>query len=106
MVVIYLIDTKFKRTGFVLKSFVSFIILSSVSTLFVTLSFGFNHRILPISLCLPFIDPTNSVVMIKIFTWIFIITQTATSIVIMGVYILLVKRLKETQKNLGKSSQD
>ena len=108
MIVIHPVVTQFKRTGFVLKSLVSLVCLSFLSALFVTLSFRFNYEIVPTSLCLPFIDPTNLIIMIKVITWIFVITQTVTSIVMTAIYVLLIKRVKESQKKLieSKSSQD
>ena len=108
MIVIHPVNTKFKRTGFVLKSVVSFIMLSFFCALYVNLSFAFSHGILSVSSCLSFIDPTNSVVMIKIITWTFIITQTGTATVLLVLYILLVRRLKESHKSIGqsKSNQD
>ena len=74
MIIIHPVDKMFKRTGFVLKSVISFILFSFLCALSVTLLFSFSHGILPISLCLPFVDPTNSILMAKIITWIFIIT--------------------------------
>ena len=82
MIMIHPVDTKFKRTGFILKSVVSFIILSFITALLITLSFGFSHENVPISLCLPFIDPANTIPMIKIITLIFILTQTGTVIIV------------------------
>ena len=61
---------------------------------------------LPTSLCLQFIDPTNTVAMTKVITWIVVILRTATSLVILIMHILLGKNLKESQKSVRKSGSD
>ena len=76
MVVIYPIDTNFKKTEFVTKSILVLYISSLFIAIFITYYFKFTYDILPISLCLPFIDPTNSILLIKIITWLVVITQT------------------------------
>ena len=77
-------------------------VFSSVMSSLITLLFRLIHHNLPISLCLPFVDPTDSIVMIKVITWFVAITQTATSVVIMIMHLLLVQKLKESQKNIRK----
>ena len=105
MLVVYPIDTKFKETKFVLKS-VSLIYILSLFATFFTLSFKVTHDILPISLCLPFIDPTNLFIMIKVITCIIILTQTVTSIIIATMHIILIYELKQSQKQIIKSKSD
>ena len=106
MLVVYPIDTKFKETKFVLKSVSLIYILSLFATFLLTLSFKVTHEILPISLCLPFIDPTNLFIMIKVITCIIILTQTVTSIIIATMHIILIYELKQYQKQIIKSKSD
>ena len=68
MLVIHPINTKFKKSEFVLKSVVSCYLFSFLSALMVTYYFKLTYEYLTFSLCLPFIDPTGSVIMIKIIT--------------------------------------
>ena len=100
MTVIYPIDTKFKRIKFVLKSILLFYMSSFLVALFVTLYFKFTYKRLPFNLCLPFIDPSNSVLMINIITWNVAITQTATSVIITVLHIHLVKKLKDSRRKI------
>ena len=60
------------------------------------------------SLCLPFVDPTNSQLLIKIITWFTVTSQLATSIGIIVMHILLVTEIRRSQKTIEKtkSKQD
>ena len=65
MLVIHPIDTKFKGTNFVMQSAFLMYILSLCTALFVNVIFKFIYKNLTISLCLSFMDPTNSIIIIK-----------------------------------------
>ena len=65
MIVINSIETKFKTTTFILKSIAFTYAMSFFYCSF--LSFKLKYEILPNSLCLPFIDPTYSFIMIKVY---------------------------------------
>ena len=103
MLVIHPIDTKFKRTNFVVKFVFLMYVLSFCTALLATVIFKFIYKNLTISLYLPFIDPTNSIIIIKVITWFIIITQTVASVVIMVMHILLIKKYKESSKNVENS---
>ena len=99
MLVWYPVDTKFKNHNFVLKSILFLVILSLVICLSFTIILKIHFRILPTSLCLPFIDSLKSVFMIKIIVWSSILTQSMLSIVIVIVYILLALSLYAKKDN-------
>ena len=61
----------------------------------------FNYKSLTISLFLPFIDPTNSITIIKIVTWFIVTTQTAISILIMVMHVHLVTTFKKSSKKVN-----
>ena len=103
MLVICPINTKFKESEFVLKSVVLCYLLSFLAALLVTYYFKLTYEHLTFSLCLPFIDPTGSVIMIKIIILYTVISQTISSVTIIIMHILLVKGLKEAKKNTGQS---
>ena len=105
-VVIYPIDTKFKRTEFVIKTVLVLCMFSLLIAISTPFYFKFTDYVLPISLCLLFIDPTNSILLIKIITWFVGITQTASSLIIMVFHILLVQNLKKLKKLLRKSESN
>ena len=95
MLVICPMNTKFKKTEFVFRSVVSCYLFSFLSALLVTYYFELTYEHLTFSLCLPFIDPTGSVIMIKIITLLTVVSQTITSVIITIMHILLVKELRQ-----------
>ena len=68
MIVFYPIYTIFKITNFVKKSLFLTYLISFCTSLSFTVLLKCNYKILTFSLCLPFIDPTNSITMIKVIT--------------------------------------
>jgi len=98
-VVLSPIKTKFKQTKFVSKYLGGFTFVNTLISLLVTLMAKyFFVRMVPISLCLPFVDPTNSVMILKILTWFVVLTQTCTSVVILILNYMLVKSLFKSQE--------
>ena len=69
MVVSYPLKTKFKQTVFTVKSIFIMYSSSFVMSLHVTLLFKQVWKSMPLDLCLPFVDPTNSILLTKIITW-------------------------------------
>ena len=62
---------------------VVFLHVSALSvSIILTLIFKFSNPELPTTLCLPFIDPTGSSTLIKVFSWIAIISQSISSVII------------------------
>ena len=49
-----------------------------------------------LTLCIPFVDPTNSNIFIKIIAWFLVTTETANSLVIVIMHIFLVTKLKQS----------
>ena len=106
MIVIHPMDTMFKRTESVFKSVLLLCVFSLLVAVSTTLHFKITYGVLPISLCLPFIDPTNSVLLIKIITWVTVITQTVSSVIIMVLHIILVQKVKQSKNFFTKSESD
>ncbi len=105
MVVIQPVDTQFKRAKFVAKYLLLILKVSlSFSVVFTSVTQETTHT-LPTSFRFPFVDPTNSIVMLKIATWFLIITQTMSSLIIMFLHTWLVQRLFESQLNITKSTK-
>ena len=103
MVVINPLHTTFKNFRYVLGYAFSICILSFMLTVVTTLSLKVKEEFLPTSLCLPFIDPTNSVSIINILIWSIIISQCVTSLVITVSHILLIRRLSNHQEKLQRT---
>ena len=103
MIVINPLHTTFKNFRHVFGFAIVIYTLSFIFTVFVTLYLKFNENILPTNLCLPFIDPTNSIIILKIWIWYVVCSQYATSLFIAICYIMLMSRLTKHQKKLGKT---
>ena len=103
MVVIFPTDTKFRQSHFLFKALTCAFIISFIIVLLFSLILKLTNRFLTTALCLPFIDPTGKVVVIKVIAWLTATTQIITSIAITFLYIFLVLNLKKTQKEIGKS---
>lgn len=103
MVVIYPVDTRFKRTKFTIKTLFLMYISSFLMSAGITLIMKFSYAQLPLSLCSPFIDPTNSIIMTDIVTWIVVMGQIITSFAILVAHVVLVYKMRESAKRVQKS---
>ena len=100
MLVWYPVDTKFKDYNFMLNLVLFMVILSLIICLFITIISRIHFmKILPMSLCLPFVDPSNSVLLIKILVWSFIPIQSIFSLIILIIYVLLALSLSKVKNN-------
>ena len=106
IVVINPLTSKLKRTKLITQI--------STSIFIVTFSFvGFISKINKMpqihnNLCLPFVDPTMSSLMVKVIAWSTGGTQIVTSVLLSLIHILIIKNVKDSQKNIGqyKSKQN
>ena len=105
MIVINPLHTTFKNIRHVFGHAIAIFILSFLLTLVALLSLRLKEETLPTNLCLPFIDPTNSVFTIRILVWSVICSQCITSLIITVFHIVLFKRFNKTQGKLGKNTK-
>ncbi len=95
MVVKNPIHTSFQQFKFVMRLLSLFFCVSSLMGISLTSAVSqCSGRLLPISLCLPFVDPTNSIDLIKVIVWLTLISQTATSGAIITMHMLLLHEVK------------
>ena len=71
-------------------------------SLVLTLVFRFIEMQLPTSLCLPFIDPSGLSTLSKVISWLVIISQSVCSVLIAGMHMLLVNKVKSSKESVGK----
>ncbi len=90
-------STKFKETAFVAQWLTSICISTFILCLLFTLLTNLLHTSLPFNLCLPFIDPTNSLVLLKVLIGLITALEFFSSVSIAVVYCLLVKEKEKTQ---------
>ncbi len=104
MIVIHPIATHFKQLGFVLKCVFLFSTISFLIGLLVTVVLKITEVTLPFNLCLPFVDPTGLVLVIMLTTWFSIISQMASSLVIVILHSALVFQKHKKEKSIQKHS--
>ena len=104
MIVIYPVDTKFKQVKFVTKILASACLISLFVSIFISSFYKSKEKYIPTTLCLPFIDPTAKVLMIKIITWFIVITQLVSSLSMLIMHVLLVANLKKADKYVRRSN--
>ncbi len=100
MVVLHPLDTQFKQTQFVVNCVVCLFVASSALAVVITVLSIFLTVKLPMDLCSPFIDPTDSVIMTQVVTWVVVILQLSAVAFIITDYIILVKSLQKSQKSV------
>ena len=101
MVVLNPLQTTFRSYrhtfGYVVASYVLSILLTVIATLYL------KEEILPTNLCLPFIDPNNSIFTIKILVWSLICSQCVTSLVITVSHTMIIRTLNKNQEKFGRN---
>ena len=101
MVVLNPLQTTFRSYrhtfGYVVASYVLSILLTVMATLYL------KEEILPTNLCLPFIDPNNFIVTIKILVWSLICGQCVTSLVITVSHTMIIRTLNKNQEKFGRN---
>ncbi len=103
MVVKYPIDSRFKSTHFVKKLLICAVSCSSFPGLLLAIISKLTIEKLPMSLCLPFVDPHGTKTTIIVLTWCAVITQLITSLVMLMIHVLLILNLKQSEKEVVKS---
>ncbi len=107
MVVLYPMESNFKRKSYVTKLVTSCIVTCLILSILFTLTHRFVSSEAPFVLCLPTIDPTNSNVLIKFVTFFLSLTQISCAIGICVVYCVLIRTLvkKSKEASLQKSKE-
>ena len=61
----------------------------------------FTHEKVPLNLCLPFVDPTNSILLIKVIAWCVAVLQVIVSVLILASHSFLVQKFKTIPHGSG-----
>ncbi len=103
MVVLKPLNSKFKDSQYVLTIILCIVASTfAASTLLSVLTF-LLHRTLPFSLCPPYVDLTGSVSVMKVLTWVVMVTQSATCVAIGIMHGILLLSLHHSKAVGGKS---
>ncbi len=105
MVVKNPLHTQFKSCEFVQKCNTliygtCFTVSSSLTLVAYLVNTKYANSIIPMTVCSPFVDPSNRQIMTKVMTWITVILQMISTIFICGVYKMLVDTLKAMQNKM------
>ena len=102
MVVVYPVDSRFKQVDFIFKIVISLFVCSLFVSILLTFQYKFTNALVTTNLCLPFVDPSGSVLVVKVFSWYLIVSQSITPFIITVIYILLLMKYTESRKSVGK----
>ena len=103
MVVLCPFDSKFKKGNFITKCILCSLLVHLILAGSFTVYLVQTLNKLPFGLCLPFMDPTDSLISFKILTWLVSIVQICTAISIIIIYSHLVLTLGKSEANLCKA---
>ena len=103
MVVIYPLDTKFKNKIFIRRITACVLLVSSLFSIFVTCFVKLRYGTLSTAICFPFIDPSHSLQLLQVLTWVVVISHSIIISVIIYQNILLVQKVKMSSENISKS---
>ena len=106
MVVIFPLNTRFKDTMFIVKLLIILILCSIFFSVLIALIFKSVNDFITIGICLPFLDPTDSELLVKLIIWFTVITQVTTSVVILIMHCLLLNQLRLSQNKIQKSKTE
>lgn len=95
---------KFKEFRFIFRcNLLLFVFSSALSTTATTITKVFSRKV-PTALCSPFVDPSNSVTDVKIYTWLVVMSQTFAAFYILSQYTRLIFALQKSQIEMQKFS--
>ena len=100
MIVMNPIKTTFKETGIVVKEISCLLVFCSLLTVTVTTVTWITVKVIPISLCSPFVDPTHSVLIVQILACLVISVEMLAVNFILFVHQKLVLQLQKSQNML------
>ncbi len=106
MVVVTPVDSNFKQFSFVLRLVLTVVTASISASVGTTIVTQFTIDRLPFSLCLPFVDPTNSSIVIKFIALFTTSSQFTVTIAILFMHILLIIKVLQSKKNVQNSKQN
>ena len=104
LVILYPMNSEFKRLKFSKKFILCSYVMSFVITLFFTTVVKLTNGFLPTNMCIPFADPTKVLIMHTFFIWILVVSHCITLTTILLVHITLVRNLKRSSEHMRKSN--
>ena len=103
MVIVHPLTSRFKNKTFVFKRLIWLLIFCATVASSTSIAMFKIYSSVPYALCHPFVDPSGSVLLVKITTWIVVTLQTVSCIINIFLYLKLLKDMKISQKEVQKS---
>ena len=107
MVVVNPLSITLKNSRSIFKCLLAIILISMSVSIVLTFLMMFTQEQVPLNLCLPFVDPTNSISLTKVIAWCVAIIQGTISVVIVASHAFLVQNLRQyhMKMDLNKNKQ-
>ena len=106
MVVLYPFKTKFKQVEFI-KRLIWYVFLICLLLAFaLDIILLLTERMIGNMLCLPFIDPTKSIILVRVVTWVIVITQGAVPVITMFMHICTFTEMKKSKNKIRAFAPD
>ena len=94
-VVVNPLSIKLKNARSIFKCQLAIILISMSVSVVLTFLMKFQQEKMPLNLCLPFVDPTNSISLTKVIAWCVAIIQGTISVVILASHSFLIQNLRQ-----------
>ena len=102
MIVCFPMDTKFKTKTFVIKCIFTFTIITIFVVASITIAMQSIYKQVPFGFCTPFVDPTKSILLLKLISWFVICYQFFAVFFILVVYILTFILIQKSREAVAK----
>lgn len=104
MVVTYPMKSKFKKKGFVVKLMLFIFIWFLTFVVVVTAMSRVFYVNLPLTLCSPLVDPSKTLLLVKINTWAVVVFQLLSAMFLCCVYVALFRKLHQKKKKIKQAA--
>ncbi len=104
MIVAHPIDPKYKKSKNIIIVIFCLLFICVLPSLVLTMQTYQTKSILPMSLCSPFVDPSDSFTVVFVVTLTIVVEQCAACIAIGGIYLALLLELNKSKKSLSNST--
>ena len=100
VVIVFPLNAKYKNKQFAVKWLTSIFTVSISFTILICVLMKYLKLIIPLTTCTPFVDPTNSIYLIKIIIWLVVILQYGATFIIFIAYSIIVIRLQKSDNSI------
>ena len=99
------LSIKWKDIRSIFKCLLTIVIIAMLIAIVLTFLMKFTQEKVPLNLCLPFVDPTNSVLLIKVIAWCVAVLQVIISVLILASHSFLVQTLRQYHMEMNSNKK-